>query len=172
MLMYMYMFNVYVYIMYILCIYAYKYAVSQHTSAALNQTPYRAIGQCYTPVDKLLVLKKTVTGIRECVDRNVRRNFANADVELSTDDLVLLLIWVVVQTAGHYGELATDLRYISDFHFVSSSRSQLGFTMCHFQVSCCCCCCCYYCCCCCSCCVRSLSPCSEWCLYTYICMYV
>lgn len=85
-------------------------------------------------MDKLLVLKKTVTGIRECVDRNVRRNFASADVELSTDDLVLLLIWVIVQTAAVYADLPSDLRYITEFHYVSSSRSQLGFTLCHFQV--------------------------------------
>ena len=70
----------------------------------------KLIGLSHTPVDKLLVLKKTVTSIRECVDKNVRRSFSSADVELSTDDLVLLLIWVIIQASGSYHDLPTDLR--------------------------------------------------------------
>jgi alpha-tubulin suppressor-like RCC1 family protein len=93
------------------------------------------LGSAETPVDKLLVLKNTISSLREAVDRNVRRNFPGADVEMATDDIVLLVIWIVTQTYPYYKQLPADIRYISEFHFISSSKSQLGFNLCHFQVA-------------------------------------
>ena len=93
------------------------------------------LGSAETPVDKLLVLKNTISLLREAVDKNVRRNFPGQDVEMATDDLVVLVIWIVTQTYPYYKQLPADIRYISEFHFISSSRSQLGFNLCHFQVA-------------------------------------
>jgi len=93
------------------------------------------LSQAQTPVDKLLVMKRTIALMREAVDKNVRRNFPGTDIEMATDDLVLLLIWVIIQTFPTYKRLPADVRYANEYHFVSSSRSQLGFIMCHFQVA-------------------------------------
>lgn len=96
----------------------------------------RTIGTVHTPLDKLLVLKTTVSVIRECADNNATLNFPGLDMELSTDDIVMFLIWVIIQcTITGYRDLATDLQYVRDYHFVSSSKRQLGFTTCHFQVA-------------------------------------
>jgi alpha-tubulin suppressor-like RCC1 family protein len=91
-----------------------------------------------TPTDKLLVLKRCVQLIRDSVDKNVRKKFqsnGNSDVELATDDIVLILIWVIAQAYPRYRRIITDIRYIASFHFVTSSKSILGFTLCHFQVA-------------------------------------
>lgn len=88
-----------------------------------------------TPVDKMLLMKSTVKMIRESVDRNVQKNFPGADVDMATDDLVLVLIWIIAQAYPDYTGLFDDVIYVSEFHFVSSSRSQLGFNLCHFQVA-------------------------------------
>jgi len=88
-----------------------------------------------TPVDKLLVLKRAVRHIRSRIDKNVHRKFANEDVELATDDVVLLVIWCLIQLAGVYQGFMTDLTFASKYHFNASSKSELGFTLCHFLVA-------------------------------------
>ena len=52
-----------------------------------------ALKTAETPVDKLLVLKRAVRHIRARIDKNVFRKFPNEDVELATDDIVLIVIW-------------------------------------------------------------------------------
>ena len=109
-----------------------------------------------TPVDKLLVLKRTVKLIRTRVDKNVKSKFPEDDVELATDDIVLLIIWCLLQlhlapslssiepigrddrNSGRENQRSfflSDLEFMSKYHFNGSSKSELGFTLCHFQVS-------------------------------------
>ena len=122
-------------------------------------TELRTLRCAETPVDKLLVLKRAVKFIRTRVDRNVKSKFPHDDVELATDDIVLLIIWCLLQL--HLSEssitpdstlhemngganagkdvirtfLVSDLEFMSKYHFNGSSKSELGFTLCHFQVA-------------------------------------
>jgi alpha-tubulin suppressor-like RCC1 family protein len=76
--------------------------------------------------------------IREAIDRNVRENFPDkSDLEMSTDDLIMAIVWVVLQAFLTEGldDLLSHIRYISQFHFVSSPTSRLEFVLCHFQVA-------------------------------------
>ena len=106
------------------------------------QTDFRdAIGElcllreALTPADKLLVMKNTVTAVREAVDRHVERSFPGEELDMATDDVILLLVWVICQVYPYYKRVTLDIQYVMDYHFVSSSRSRLGFTLCHFQVA-------------------------------------
>lgn len=110
----------------------------------------RTLCTANTPVDKLLVLKRTVRHIRLRIDRNVQRKFPFDDVELATDDIVLLIVWCLLQLSstpyqsqqeafggktGAYNCFLSDLVYAATYHFNTSSKSELGFTLCHFQVA-------------------------------------
>eukprot|EP01034_Spumella_vulgaris_P022474 gene22474-28602_t len=97
------------------------------------------LSDAHTPVDKMLVLKRTTALVREAVDRNASRKFSaqwsSGELDFATDDLVLLLIWVIVQAFPWHRLLVVDLLYCSEFHFNSLSRSQLGYNLCHFEVA-------------------------------------
>jgi hypothetical protein len=110
----------------------------------------RTLCTANTPVDKLLVLKRTVRHIRLRIDRNVQRKFPYDDVELATDDIVLLIVWCLLQLSltpnqsqqGAFGVktganncFLSDLVFAATYHFNTSSKSELGFTLCHFQVA-------------------------------------
>ena len=122
-------------------------------------TELRTLRCAETPVDKLLVLKRAVKFIRTRIDRNVKSKFPQDDVELATDDIVLLIIWCLLQLhlseslinpesvlqamngGGNVGKeiirtfLVSELEFMSKYHFNGSSKSELGFTLCHFQVA-------------------------------------
>ena len=88
-----------------------------------------------TPVDKLSVLKRVSTLIREDVQKNFERNNYVSDVELATDDLITIIIYIIIQASRVYIDIPADIRFILKFHFVSSSQSHLGFTLCNFRVA-------------------------------------
>ena len=88
-----------------------------------------------TPVEKLAVLKNVSTLVRENVQKNFERNCYTSDIELATDDLITILIFVIVQASRVYIDIPADIRFILKFHFVSSSQSHLGFTLCNFRVA-------------------------------------
>lgn len=110
-----------------------------------------SLGRAVTPVDKLLVMKRVVRMIYDSVNENVRVLFRNssaltpkdreqmideiADIEFATDELVLVLIWVIIQCSELYDSIYVDLQYVKDFHFASSSKSPIAYTMCHFEVA-------------------------------------
>jgi hypothetical protein len=80
------------------------------------------------PVDKLLCLKKVWYAMKDSVESNVARNHPNRpDLDLSADDLLQILKYVIVQSQPHTNDLLTHLYYINSFHLVSLSTSQLGF---------------------------------------------
>mmetsp|Transcript_17706 Transcript_17706/g.24301 ORF Transcript_17706/g.24301 Transcript_17706/m.24301 type:complete len:496 (-) Transcript_17706:235-1722(-) len=85
----------------------------------------------------MLILKKCVRCIRDAVDGNLHHKFASiaSDVEFATDDLVMIVIWVVIQAYPLHNRIFTDLCFCIDFHFNSSSTSELSFNMCHFEVA-------------------------------------
>lgn len=110
----------------------------------------RTLCTANTPVDKLLVLKRAVRHIRLRIDRNVQRKFPSDEVELATDDIVLLIVWCLLQLSlspnqSHQGATGaktgtanfflSDLIFAACYHFNTSSKSELGFTLCHFQVA-------------------------------------
>ena len=49
-----------------------------------------------------------------------------ADVDLSTDDLLDILVYVIVQAHPMSDTLLVHLKYIQRFHFVNSNTSILG----------------------------------------------
>ena len=121
---------------------------SSHTQAdlgvrsELQTTHYDAILQLQklkdmiTPIDKMMILKDTVQLVKEKVVRNINTTFPQdvEDIELTTDDIITILIWIVIQTPAIHQCLSSDLRYIELFHYVNSSSSPIGFAFCHFQI--------------------------------------
>ncbi len=113
-----------------------------------------------TPVDKLLVMKRTVQLIYD----NVNEHFLNSnrsiekwpqseasidavidqtqssEYEFATDDLISILIRVIVNACSGGDDcvegmnLVTDLRYCQEYHFCSSAKSAMAFVACHFDV--------------------------------------
>ena len=88
-----------------------------------------------TPVDKLSILKRVSTLVRENVQKNFERNNFMSDMELATDDLITIIIYIIIQASRVYIDIPADIRFILKFHFVSSSQSHLGFTLCNFRVA-------------------------------------
>ena len=88
-----------------------------------------------TPVDKLSILKRVSTLIRENVQKIFERNNYTSDMELATDDLITIIIYIIIQASRVYIDIPADIRFILKFHFVSSSQSHLGFTLCNFRVA-------------------------------------
>ena len=88
-----------------------------------------------TPVEKLLILKNTSSLIRQNIQINIDKNNYDTELELATDDLITIIVWVIVQASRFYLDIPADIRYIMNFHFVSSSCSHLGYTLCNFRVS-------------------------------------
>lgn len=87
--------------------------------------------------DKMLLLKRCVTFIEDAVERNFAKKFPSSSSEFATDDLVLVIIWVLIQVTAHYhyNFIFTDLCYCVDLHFNSSSTSEVNFNLCHFKVA-------------------------------------
>ena len=50
-----------------------------------------------------------------------------ADVDLSTDDLLDIIVYVIVQAHPNSETLLVHLKYIQRFHFVNSNTSILGY---------------------------------------------
>lgn len=90
--------------------------------------------QAITPLEKLHVLQKVSSIIRQNVQINVEKNGFLSYMELATDDLIAIIIWVIVQASFVYIDVPADVRYIIKFHFTESSCSSLGFTLCNFRV--------------------------------------
>lgn len=88
-----------------------------------------------TPVEKLVILKNSSTLIRQNIQMNIDKNNYDGDMELATDDLISIIIWVIVQASRTYLDVPADIRFIMKFHFVSSSCSHLGFSLCNFRVA-------------------------------------
>ena len=93
-----------------------------------------------TPVDKMLVLKSTASAVREAVVRHVNTSQRSPKADkamddLSTDDLILLLIWVLLRAPSKVHEcFPSDIRYVEIYHFVNSASTPIGFEFCHFQI--------------------------------------
>lgn len=67
-----------------------------------------------TPLEKLLVLKNTVRKVQSSVQRSLIRRVSSAEElpNLTTDDLVLLLVYVIIRCAPHASSLITEIHYI------------------------------------------------------------
>jgi hypothetical protein len=94
-----------------------------------------AVSHVYTPSEKMIALQAVVTSVRSTIDKNAASNFPNLEPELATDDLVMILVYIIVQAYPEYRDIVSDVRYATEFHFLSSAKSQLGYTLCHFQVA-------------------------------------
>jgi hypothetical protein len=64
------------------------------------------------------------------------------DIEFSTDDLISVLIWVIVQASDCEGLsdrrpllLPSDLHFSRDWHFCADETSDTAFVQCHFEVA-------------------------------------
>jgi hypothetical protein len=87
-----------------------------------------------TPLEKLIVLKNVCSLIRQNIQINIEKNNYSQDIEMSTDDLISIIIYVIIQASYVYIDIPADIRYILKFHFVNTSCSELGFTLCNFRV--------------------------------------
>ena len=76
------------------------YSTNTSTTNSANGDP-KTTNSCHTPVDILLVLNDTITAIRDAVDNTVKAKFPDllesGSAEFATDDLLLVLVWVVAQ---------------------------------------------------------------------------
>lgn len=118
---------------------------SEARDALLNVTGKK------TPLDMLLVFKTCIDRVSDAITRNVKlRRLDFEDYQLTTDDILDQLLFVLVQafnevrreTAGAQEAvpvfsfpIASVLKYISDYHFINSNTTALGFTIANFQVA-------------------------------------
>ena len=92
-----------------------------------------------TPLEKLLVMKRTVRAIQSAVERSLlRRRKESAPDDpptMATDDLVLLVVYTIIRSAPHTSSLLTEINYVKTFRFVPVSTSHLGFILSTFEVA-------------------------------------
>ena len=94
------------------------------------------LGDCRTPLEKLLVFKEAAMRLFRLVQRNLKVHFGGVgDFQLATDDLVQLLVYTIIRTYPHSSSLLLDLRYIKLFHFVSTSTTATGYYLNNFEVA-------------------------------------
>ncbi|CAH0514613.1 unnamed protein product [Peronospora belbahrii] len=103
-----------------------------------------------TPLDMLLVFKTCIDQISDAISRNVKlRQLDFEAYQLTTDDILDQLLFVLLQTFNQVTRrvmevnaclaspfpIAAVIKYISDYHFINSNTTALGFTMANFQVA-------------------------------------
>ncbi|ETK87467.1 hypothetical protein F441_08252 [Phytophthora nicotianae CJ01A1] len=108
------------------------------------------VTQKKTPLDMLLVFKTCIDRVSDAITRNVKlRRLDFEAYQLTTDDILDQLLFVLVQAFNKVlRETAEDasgpaspfpiaavIKYISDYHFINSNTTALGFTIANFQVA-------------------------------------
>ncbi|KAG7387949.1 hypothetical protein PHYPSEUDO_013347 [Phytophthora pseudosyringae] len=108
------------------------------------------VTQKKTPLDMLLVFKTCIDRVSDAITLNVKlRRLDFETYQLTTDDILDQLLFVLVQAfnqvlrekaegvAGSASPfpIAAVIRYISDYHFINSNTTALGFTIANFQVA-------------------------------------
>ncbi|KAF4042880.1 Regulator of chromosome condensation (RCC1) repeat [Phytophthora infestans] len=108
------------------------------------------ITQKKTPLDMLLVLKTCIDRVSDAITRNIKlRRLDFEAYQLTTDDILDQLLFVLVlasnkvlrDTAEGNAEpaslfpIAAVIKFISDYHFINSNTTALGFTIANFQVA-------------------------------------
>ncbi|CAI5726262.1 unnamed protein product [Hyaloperonospora brassicae] len=104
-----------------------------------------------TPLDMLLVLKTCMDQISDAITQNIRQRRLDFEAyQLTTDDILDQLLVVLLQAHSHLSRqsptkctadpvsqfpMAAVMRYMSDYHFINSNTTALGFTMANFQVA-------------------------------------
>ncbi|KAG1705736.1 hypothetical protein DVH05_003487 [Phytophthora capsici] len=109
-----------------------------------------SVTQKKTPLDMLLVFKACIDRVSDAITRNVKlRRLDFEAFQLTTDDILDQLLFVLVQAfnqvlretiEGGAGPtspfpIAAVIKYISDYHFINSNTTALGFTIANFQVA-------------------------------------
>lgn len=80
----------------------------------------QSIVQCKTPLEMLLRLKDTTESISAEIQATLKDSY-----QLTTDDLLDQLLYVILKCSQI--PLIAILKYISEFHFVNSNTSILGY---------------------------------------------
>ncbi|KAG2976632.1 hypothetical protein PC118_g13336 [Phytophthora cactorum] len=108
------------------------------------------VTQKKTPLDMLLVFKACIDRVSDAITRNVKlRRLDFEAYQLTTDDILDQLLFVLVQAfnkvlqgsaEGATGSaspfpIVAVIKYISDYHFINSNTTALGFTIANFQVA-------------------------------------
>ncbi|KAE9078273.1 hypothetical protein PF007_g23930 [Phytophthora fragariae] len=103
-----------------------------------------------TPLDMLLVFKACIDRVSDAITRNIKlRRLDFEAYQLTTDDILDQLLFVLVQAYNYVLRrsavrdagmtslfpLAAVIKYISDYHFINSNTTALGFTIANFQVA-------------------------------------
>ncbi|KAE9195487.1 hypothetical protein PF002_g23307 [Phytophthora fragariae] len=101
-----------------------------------------------TPLDMLLVFKACIDRVSDAITRNIKlRRLDFEAYQLTTDDILDQLLFVLVQAYNYVLRrsavrdagmtslfpLAAVIKYISDYHFINSNTTALGFTIANFQ---------------------------------------
>ncbi|GLD97764.1 hypothetical protein PINS_up006461 [Pythium insidiosum] len=113
------------------------------------------VQEARTPLEMLLVFRACLDHINEGVTRNLKRHrHSLASFQLTTDDILDELLFVIIQAYKVALQRAEDedfqppsrlplsrfplvaiIRYATDYHFINSNTSALGYTMANFQVA-------------------------------------
>jgi hypothetical protein len=89
-----------------------------------------------TPLDKLICMKEVLEYITESVKAHASEHQSleeDSMPSLASDDLIPLLVVVIVQ--AKCGHLPSNLSYCEMFHWSTSSKAELGYTLVTFQAA-------------------------------------
>lgn len=87
------------------------------------------------PIDKLIIFKNSIIKIRYNIENNIKLKFYESSLELATDDIITILIYILIQVSLQYEYIYYDINFTLKYHFVSSSKSEIGFCLNHFLVA-------------------------------------
>ncbi|KAI9910614.1 hypothetical protein PsorP6_010360 [Peronosclerospora sorghi] len=101
-----------------------------------------------TPLEMLFVLKTCIDEISDAMTQNLQLRRVDVETyQLTTDDILDQLLFVLVQVFNQVTRtknnarvasafpLVAVMKYISDYHFINSNTTALGFSLANFQVA-------------------------------------
>ncbi|XP_065197261.1 uncharacterized protein LOC135828763 [Sycon ciliatum] len=99
-----------------------------------------ALDSFTTPLEKLNCLKNTLELITHGVQKHMTQDVLAQDkgrdgpaASLVSDDLIPILVTVIIQAKCN--RLATNLYYVENFHWASSSKANLGYSLVTFKAA-------------------------------------
>ncbi|GBG33280.1 Ankyrin repeat and protein kinase domain-containing protein 1 [Hondaea fermentalgiana] len=88
-----------------------------------------------TPLEKLLCLETVVSYINAAVEDNLHRHFEDvSSFQLTTDDLLDQLIYVMVWTGG-LEDLSAQIYFMRAFHTMNVNTTALGYNLANVEVA-------------------------------------
>lgn len=96
----------------------------------------KKISKCRTPLEKAQCLKDTCDIVNECLTDHLRENNIPIEsVELTTDDIIDFLIYIICKAYPNTKYLNVDLCYINQYHLANIDATSLGYTLANYDVA-------------------------------------